>query len=1291
MSTRVILRAAAILLPFVACRADLAVPGEARVACASDEQCPPGFACNPAVGLCANLGRSDKTPPFVLPDSVAIDPSVAGEAALLSARFTVSEPLAAAPKVTLCGRPMAFASEEGESYLYTTHVVGDEPEGAPQIIGAELTDRPGNTTVIDVGLVRFDFTPPVIAGLTVVGSARIGALKDAIVDVALGDLDEIVERVELADSGAPFETAEGAIPPTYRYSYTPELADEGARSVRVVARDAAGNRSEKLAPALLLFDFTDPALDGAVTVELQPAADNPLREAGAAKSGTRARVTFTVTEELDEPAELVGHVWGSTETLAFLRTGGVGTTHVFEALVTDEPAGDYELTGSGVDLAGNEGSWPAGTVNVDTEAPPPPEVDTGSSTCLVRQPWGTADSAAPAAWIALDASDLVETAAVIAYSASASPRVELGRNDAPVSGPLRVNLALASLADVYLEAVDQAGNASASVLVRCGEWLASLRQKELGSESANPNTYSTHGRLDHSLDQGRGAEQDATLVGAPDDVLARASSAGVGWFRPSAAAPTGRARGSVAYDPRRGRVVVFGGTTTTDIYGNHFGPDCNEGDADYCGFTWEWDGERWFLASASPPPRARAGAGMAYDPLAGLTLLFGGRSNSDCGEGSALYCSYTWGWDGERWRVLATEGPTGRADLAMAFEPSLGQIVLHGGRLFNGDCGEGSGSSCATTWGWDGQAWSPLSLPEAGFDNERHAIAYDEAGARLVMFGGNAGSGDRVAVFDGSAWNASTEPSGLDPVWRPGLVFDAVENAILLFGGERVGFLADTYALEGTAFVARPYASPPPRQGAAMVFERGHSQTFLFGGAVDYDGDCGEGLGDICNRVWILRNGEWRSRRRVVGDVPRGRHIAAAYDPSLTGVLAVPDDDVDSLSTWLLGSTGWQQLPPSTPPTFRQGHAMAFAHTPGKVVLFGGSYLYYPPMPPPVTAYRRDTYTFDGTTWTSRGNGTPAGRAGHQIVDAGTHGLVMHGGKSTTCDVGAYCRNLWSYDDTSGDWTLLSSSITLPARAYHAMAYDSVHDDLVIFGGQDDGTPSHHTDTWRYDFSTDTAVEIAKAGGPTGSFNSGMVWDASAERLLLYEGAPAFLQPAYGRTWILEADSWVLDDANDPPARFGAGLIFDEESNQVVLVGGAQVSPGTTDISLATDTWLRETVLGESPGHLVRFDLEDVPAASFDALYVSWICGATAQTDGDPVDGVAVDLWIGDRWQQIATGPGSESEPAMLETEVTNPTWLARILWGPRHELGLRLRSAETGKRAAVVADYVDVRVTYHR
>ena len=299
----------------------------------------------------------------------------------------------------------------------------------------------------------------------------------------------------------------------------------------------------------------------------------------------------------------------------------------------------------------------------------------------------------------------------------------------------------------------------------------------------------------------------------------------------------------------------------------------------------------WSTVTPATSPGALYAQAEAYDPATGQTIMFGGSNGSS-------NVANTWSWNGTNWTELATTGPPAREQAAMAYDPALSELVLFGG--FNG------AAYYNDTWAWSGSAWSQIAdSTDAGCTSActsspparwGPAMAYDTASGQLVLFGGYNGSSyynDTWALnAAGTSWSQIADSSDAgctttctaSPPARnwPSMAFDpalGTSGQLVLFGGSNGGYLADTWAWNGSAWsqLSLP-ASPPGRANAAMAYDTLTAQLVLFGG---YNGG-------------------------NVGD------------------------------TWAFTGTTWRQLLPATSPTARYGPAMAYDTATDQVVLYGG-------------------------------------------------------------------------------------------------------------------------------------------------------------------------------------------------------------------------------------------------------------------------------------------------------------------------------------------------------------------
>ena len=236
--------------------------------------------------------------------------------------------------------------------------------------------------------------------------------------------------------------------------------------------------------------------------------------------------------------------------------------------------------------------------------------------------------------------------------------------------------------------------------------------------------------------------------------------------------PTARYGHAMAYDAARARVVLFGGTASGAWYGD----------------TWEWDGAHWTQLAPQVSPPARYNHAMAYDAARGRVVLFGGVGGSWYGD--------TWEWDGAHWTKLSpAASPTARAGHAMAYDTGRGRLVLFGGAR--------GGPHHRDTWEWDGARWTQLSPPTSPTARGGHAMAYDAERGRVTIFGGTTGiNGPHHSdtwEWDGERWTQPLPPASPPARSSYAMAYDAARARVVLFGGLAGSgfFRSDTWEWDG--------------------------------------------------------------------------------------------------------------------------------------------------------------------------------------------------------------------------------------------------------------------------------------------------------------------------------------------------------------------------------------------------------------------------------------------------------------------------------------------------------------
>ncbi|MDE1820203.1 MAG: DUF835 domain-containing protein [Euryarchaeota archaeon] len=314
------------------------------------------------------------------------------------------------------------------------------------------------------------------------------------------------------------------------------------------------------------------------------------------------------------------------------------------------------------------------------------------------------------------------------------------------------------------------------------------------------------------------------------------------WHLLSNTGPSPREAAAVIYDALDRYVVLFGGAF------NYAGKTFFYND------TWVWSHGSWTNISASqtvsPPPRRTPG--VAYDPLEGRVIMFGGRGSL------TSFLGDTWAFTRGLWSLVNASTPLlgSRAGPGFDYDASLGGILLFGG--------QSGGAAQNDTWLFRGQTWMQLSPSRAPSIRGNSMDAYDPGDGVSLLFGGNANNLDHsdLWAFGGGEWTNLTSQLAL-PLPGPrdtgSIAFDPVNGTVLLFGGEwqhspgnileysdtwtlgggplRAGALSDPYRVDAgqqpTTSVASEIGGTPPfnytwNPGDGTGTEYGQAPTHIY-------------------------------------------------------------------------------------------------------------------------------------------------------------------------------------------------------------------------------------------------------------------------------------------------------------------------------------------------------------------------------------------------------------------------------------------------------------------------------
>jgi hypothetical protein len=221
----------------------------------------------------------------------------------------------------------------------------------------------------------------------------------------------------------------------------------------------------------------------------------------------------------------------------------------------------------------------------------------------------------------------------------------------------------------------------------------------------------------------------------------------------------------------------------------------------------------------------------------------------------------TWEWTGTVWiQRTPNNRPDARFGHAMAYDAARGRTMVFSGSV------EGSAVD-DSFWEWNGEEWSEIEKDGAWPVYRVHsAMAYDSTNELMLLFGGSPGPLDDLWAWDGKAWTEvkKTSPWPSNRSGHP-MVFDSIQGTAMLFGGEHQGVLEDLWEWTGIQWVLVS-GSGPGRSKHGMSFDSNRGVIVVFGGRDD--------LWDRLGDTWEWDGMQWSQISEGLGppDEPRARY-----------------------------------------------------------------------------------------------------------------------------------------------------------------------------------------------------------------------------------------------------------------------------------------------------------------------------------------------------------------------------------------------------------------------------------
>ncbi len=548
---------------------------------------------------------------------------------------------------------------------------------------------------------------------------------------------------------------------------------------------------------------------------------------------------------------------------------------------------------------------------------------------------------------------------------------------------------------------------------------------------------------------------------------------------------------------------------------------------------------------------------------------------------------------------------------AIAYDAARQRVVLFGG--------SSNGTVLNDTWEWDGTNWTRMTPAVSPPARRDHAMVYDAARQRVVLFGGIVSSMNYLNdtwEWDGITWTQRFPANSPSARYDHEMAYDAARQRIVLYGGSGGGFKTDTWEWDGTNWVERkPTTRPDVYWGHAMTYDAARQRVVVFGGM---DGSTHN------NDLWEWDGTNWL-KLFPIQKPPARRNHSLAYDAVRQRVTLFGGHDTYTFyrgDVWEWDGANWSRPTPSESPGFIAG-ATAYDAARQRIVLFSSHF----------GNIASETWLWDGRDW-NHIRSDPIQRPGAALEYVANGVSLLFGGRAADDQTYLWNGSYWRRQATS------SSPPT--ARSGHRLARNSDGSRLLLFGGLSNSN-SYLDDTWIWDTASAAWLAQTPANRPSARAHYGLTFDARRNVWVLFGGqsASAYLDD----TWEYDGINWTQRSPTvRPTARSNATLTYDPVRDRAVLIGGRNSRGHLDDVW----EWDGNTWVEVSPA--LRLSARSGHAAAFDSMR-----NVIVVAGGNGPSGLLNDTWEwnGIFWRERASEPAL---PAMHLLAMTYDPVMDRLV-----------------------------------
>jgi len=179
------------------------------------------------------------------------------------------------------------------------------------------------------------------------------------------------------------------------------------------------------------------------------------------------------------------------------------------------------------------------------------------------------------------------------------------------------------------------------------------------------------------------------------------------------------------------------------------------------------------------------------------------------------------------------------------------------------------------------------------------------------------------------------------------------------------------------------------------------------------------------------------------------------------------------------------------------------------------------------------------------------------VYDAAADRMLLFGGADYTQENAPHFTETWEYDFNTNRWSQRHPSRHPPGRGYFGMVYDAAADRTLVFGGRGEADEAHAGELWAYNYKADSWDLVLYRGEVVSDHHPAMTYAPGVDKTYYVANTKAWSFDYPSRTWTLLAYDSAMG------VRYFAALAFELRSRKLVLFGG-----GPRGLRYDNQTWI---------------------------------------------------------------------------------------------------------------------------